>query len=115
MPIKTLLLYLAATHSLAVQKFIFHYSLDKGKTYYVSSLDSASFSHESSFKTVKTQVEYTNVGGYLIIRATIVWRCSNAPDLKADFRSVRISEISQQMPEIATFLFQKGGKTAEKI
>ena len=49
------------------------------------------------------------------IQATIVWRCSIDPDLKADSKSVRISEISQQMAEIATFLFQKGGKTAEKI
>ena len=46
------------------------------------------------------------------IQATIVLRCSNEPDLKADSKSVRISEISQQMPEIATFLFQKGGKKA---
>mgnify|MGYP007062018678 CR=1 FL=1 len=49
------------------------------------------------------------------IQATIVLRCSNEPDLKADSKSVRISEISQQMPEIATFLFQKGGKKAENF
>ena len=66
MPIKTLLLYLAATHSLAVQKFIFHYSLDKAKpTMYLVWIV-----HHSPmklfFKTVKTEVEYTNVGGYLI-------------------------------------------------
>ena len=48
------------------------------------------------------------------IQATIGLMCSNAPDLKADSKSVRISEISQQMPEIATFLFQKGGEIAEK-
>ena len=49
------------------------------------------------------------------IQATIVLRCSNEPDLKADSKSVRIFEISQQMPKIPTFLFQKGGKKAEKI
>jgi hypothetical protein len=49
------------------------------------------------------------------IQATIVLRCSNEPVLKADSKSVRISEISQQMPEIPTFFLQKGGKTAEKI
>ena len=37
------------------------------------------------------------------IRATNVLRCSNAPDLKADSESVRIFEISQQMPKIPTF------------
>ena len=36
--------------------------------------------------------------------------CSNAPDLKADSKSVRISELAQKLTEIATFLFQKGGK-----
>ena len=41
--------------------------------------------------------------------------CSNAPDLKADSKSVRISEISQKLTEIATFFFQKGGKKAEKF
>ena len=39
------------------------------------------------------------------IRATNVLRCSNAPDSKADSKSVRISEISQQMPEIPDFFF----------
>ena len=45
MPIKTLLLYLAATHSLGT-KVIFHYSLGKAKPT-ISCLDSASFSNES--------------------------------------------------------------------
>ena len=49
------------------------------------------------------------------IQATIVLRCSNEPVLKADSKSVRISEISQQMPKIQTFFFQKGGEKAEKI
>ena len=49
------------------------------------------------------------------IQATIVLRCSNAPELKADSKSVRIFEISLQMPEIADFFFQKGGKREEKI
>ena len=44
------------------------------------------------------------------IRATIVLRCSNAPDLKADSESVRIFEISQQMPKIPTFFSKKEGK-----
>jgi len=48
------------------------------------------------------------------IQATIVWRCSNEPDLKADSKSVRISEISQQMPKIPTFFSKKEGKE-EKI
>ena len=47
------------------------------------------------------------------IQATIVLRCSNEPVLKADSESVRISEISQQMPKIPTFFSQKGGKKAE--
>ena len=42
------------------------------------------------------------------IQATIVLRCSNEPVLKADSESVRISEISQQMPEIPTFFCQFG-------
>ena len=42
------------------------------------------------------------------IRATNVLRCSNAPDLKADSESVRIFEISQQMPKIPTFFCQFG-------
>ena len=49
------------------------------------------------------------------IQATIVLRCSNEPVLKADSKSVRISEISQQMPKIPTFFFQKGGEKAGKI
>ena len=49
MPIKTLLLYLAATHSLAVQKFIFHYSLDKAKPT-LSSLDIVHHSHMKLFQ-----------------------------------------------------------------
>ena len=49
------------------------------------------------------------------IQATIVWRCSNEPDLKADSKSVRISEISQQMPEIPTFFSKKEGKKQKKI
>ena len=44
------------------------------------------------------------------IQATIVLRCSNAPDLKVDSESVRIFEISQQMPKIPTF-FQNGSQT----
>ena len=51
---------------------------------------------------VSTKVRVPN------IRATNVLRCSNAPDLKADSESVRISEISQQMPEIPTFFCQSG-------
>jgi hypothetical protein len=43
-------------------------------------------------------------------QATIVLRCSNEPVLKADSKSVRISEISQQMPEIATFFSKKEEK-----
>ena len=35
--------------------------------------------------------------------------------MKADLRSVKISELAQKLTEIATFLFQKGGKRAEKI
>ena len=42
------------------------------------------------------------------IRATNVLRCSNAPELKADSESVRIFEISQQMPKIPTFFCQFG-------
>ena len=62
MPIKTLLLYLAATHSLGT-KVIFHYSLDKAKpTIYLVWIV------HLFFKTVKTEVEYTNVGGYLIFK-----------------------------------------------
>ena len=49
------------------------------------------------------------------IQATNVLRCSNEPELKADLRSVKISELAQKLTEIATFLFQKGGKRAEKI
>ena len=49
------------------------------------------------------------------IQATIVLRCSNEPVLKADSKSVRISEISQQMPEIPTFFFpQKEEKKSRK-
>jgi hypothetical protein len=44
------------------------------------------------------------------IQATIVLTCSNAPDLKADSKSVRISEISQKLTEIATFFSRKEGK-----
>ena len=44
------------------------------------------------------------------IQATIVLRCSNEPVLKADSKSVRISEISQQMPKIPTFFSKKEGK-----
>ena len=44
------------------------------------------------------------------IQATVVLRCSNAPDLKADSKSVRISEISQQMPKIPTFFPKRRGK-----
>ena len=49
------------------------------------------------------------------IRATNVLRCSNAPDLKADSESVRIFEISQQMPKIPTFSSKKGGKKQKKF
>ena len=49
------------------------------------------------------------------IQATNVLRCSNEPESKADSKSVRIFEISLQMPEIADFFFQKGGKRAEKV
>ena len=35
--------------------------------------------------------------------------------MKADLRSVKISELAQKLTEIATFLFQKGGKRAEKF
>ena len=38
----------------------------------------------------------------------MVLSCSNEPVLKADSESVRISEISQQMPEIPTFFCQFG-------
>ena len=48
------------------------------------------------------------------IQATIVLRCSNEPDLKADSESVRISEISQQMPKIPTFFSKKEGKNSRK-
>ena len=41
------------------------------------------------------------------IQATIVLRCSNEPVLKADSESVRISEISQQMPKIPAFFAKK--------
>jgi len=41
-------------------------------------------------------------------QATMVLSCSNEPVLKADSESVRISEISQQMPEIPTFFCQFG-------
>ena len=48
------------------------------------------------------------------IQATNVLRCSNEPELKADLRSVKISELAQKLTEIATFLFQKGGKRVEE-
>ena len=49
------------------------------------------------------------------IQATIVLRCSNEPVLKADSESVRISEISQQMPEIPTFFSKKEEKQQKKF
>ena len=49
------------------------------------------------------------------IQATIVLRCSNEPVLKADSKSVRISEISQQMPKIPTFFSKKEGKKQKKF
>ena len=49
------------------------------------------------------------------IQATNVLRCSNEPELKADLRSVKISELAQKLTEIATFLFQKGGKKQKKF
>ena len=54
------------------------------------------------------------MSGYLIIQATIVLRCSNEPVLKADSKSVRIFEISQQMPKIPTF-FPKRREKEQKI
>ena len=39
------------------------------------------------------------------IQATNVLRCSNWPDLKANSESVRIFEISQQVPKLPTFFF----------
>ena len=45
------------------------------------------------------------------IQATLVLRCSNAPDLKADSKSVRIFEISQQMPKIPTFFPKRREKS----
>ena len=50
------------------------------------------------------------MSGCLIIQATIVLRCSNEPVLRADSKSVRIFEISQQMPKIPTFFSKKEGK-----
>ena len=44
------------------------------------------------------------------IQATIVWRCSIDPDLKADSKSVRISELAQKLTEIATFFSRKEEK-----
>ena len=49
------------------------------------------------------------------IQATIVLRCSNEPVLKADSKSVRISEISQQMPKIPTFFSKKEEKQQKKF
>ena len=34
----------------------------------------------------------------------MVLRCLSEPESKADLRSVKISEIAQKLPEIATFL-----------
>ena len=42
------------------------------------------------------------------IQATNVLRCSNEPESKADLRSVKISELAQKLPEIATFSCQFG-------
>ena len=42
------------------------------------------------------------------IQVTIVLKCSNEPELKADLRSVKISELAQKLPEIATFSCQFG-------
>ena len=36
--------------------------------------------------------------------ATLVLRCLSEPESKADLRSVKISELAQKLPEIATFL-----------
>ena len=49
------------------------------------------------------------------IQATIVLRCSNEPVLKADSKSVRISEISQQMPKIPTFFAKKEEEKQKKF
>ena len=42
------------------------------------------------------------------IQATNVLKCSNEPELKADLRSVKISELAQKLTEIATFSCQFG-------
>ena len=44
------------------------------------------------------------------IQATIVSMCSNAPDLKADSKSVRISELAQKLTEIPDFFSKKEGR-----
>ena len=49
------------------------------------------------------------------IQATIVWRCSNEPDSKADSKSVRISELAQKLTEIATFSSKKEEKKQKKF